>query len=59
MHRQQALVLINHHQATPQDIAGLAKYVRQSVGDKFGIWLEPEVRFIGAEGECDAVGAIS
>lgn len=59
VHRQQALVLINHHQATPQDIAGLAKYVRQSVGDKFGIWLEPEVRFIGAEGECDAVGAIS
>lgn len=59
VHRQQALVLINHHQATPQDIVGLAKYVRQSVGDKFGIWLEPEVRFIGAEGECDAVGAIS
>lgn len=59
VHRQQALVLVNYDQATPQDITDLAKYVRERVGHKFGIWLEPEVRFIGSEGECDAVGALS
>ena len=59
VHSLQALVLINDNQATPQDIIGLAKHVRQCVGDKFNIWLEPEVRFIDALGECDAVGAIS
>ncbi len=59
VHRMQALVLINNNKALPQDIVRLAAYVRQSVADKFDVWLEPEVRFIGASGECDAVGAIS
>lgn len=59
VHSLQALVLINDNQATPQDIVGLAKHVRQCVGDKFNIWLEPEVRFIDSLGECDAVGVIS
>ncbi|GAA0489144.1 MULTISPECIES: UDP-N-acetylmuramate dehydrogenase [Tatumella] len=59
VHRLQALVLINNDHALPQDIVKLAKYVRQTVGDKFNVWLEPEVRFIDSQGECDAVGAIS
>lgn len=59
VHRMQALVLINHSDAQPQDIVRLAGYVRQTVGKKFNVWLEPEVRFIDALGECDAVGAIS
>lgn len=59
VHRQQALVLINEENATPQDIVALAHYVRQRVGDKFGVWLEPEVRFVGAQGECNAVKVIS
>ncbi|WP_058974166.1 UDP-N-acetylmuramate dehydrogenase [Type-D symbiont of Plautia stali] len=59
VHRQQALVLINEDQATPQDIVGLAHHVRNSVGEKFNVWLEPEVRFIGAQGERNAVEVIS
>lgn len=59
VHRQQALVLINEEDATPEDIVALAQYVRQRVGEKFGVWLEPEVRFIGAQGERNAVEVIS
>ncbi|KAB8313421.1 UDP-N-acetylmuramate dehydrogenase [Erwinia endophytica] len=58
VHRQQALVLINQEQATSSDIVALAHEVRQRVGRKFNVWLEPEVRFIGASGEKDAVGVI-
>lgn len=59
VHRQQALVLINEDNATPQDIIGLAHHVRHRVGEKFNVWLEPEVRFIGAQGERNAVEVIS
>jgi len=59
VHRQQALVLINQEQATSSDIVALAHEVRQRVGRKFDVWLEPEVRFIGACGEKDAVGVIA
>lgn len=58
VHQQQALVLINAEHATSQDIVALAKTVRERVGQKFDVWLEPEVRFIGAQGECNAVEAI-
>lgn len=51
VHQQQALVLINQDHATSQDVAALASYVRKQVGEKFDVWLEPEVRFIGASGE--------
>ena len=33
--------------------------IRQKVGEKFNVWLEPEVRFIGASGEVGAVETIS
>ncbi|WP_336779176.1 UDP-N-acetylmuramate dehydrogenase [Pantoea sp. USHLN256] len=59
VHRQQALVLINEDHATPQDIVDLAHHVRNKVGKKFDVWLEPEVRFIGARGERNAVEVIS
>lgn len=59
VHRQQALVLINQQEATGADIVALAHEVRQRVGTKFNVWLEPEVRFIGALGEKDAVGVIA
>jgi UDP-N-acetylmuramate dehydrogenase len=49
VHRQQALVLINQRDATSDDVVQLAHYVRQRVGEKFNVWLEPEVRFIGAQ----------
>ncbi len=59
VHEKQALVLINGGQATGGDIAALAMYVRRQVAEKFTVWLEPEVRFIAAEGEVDAVGVLS
>ncbi|HHS9597439.1 UDP-N-acetylmuramate dehydrogenase [Raoultella planticola] len=59
VHRQQALVLINDNQATSDDVIKLAHYVRQQVGEKFNVWLQPEVRFIGATGEVNAEEAIA
>lgn len=59
VHQHQALVLINEENATPQDIVKLAHYVRNKVGEKFDVWLEPEVRFIGSQGERNAVEVIS
>ncbi|AGH72267.1 UDP-N-acetylmuramate dehydrogenase [Edwardsiella piscicida] len=59
VHRQQALVLINQHQASAQDVIALARYVRRRVGEAFSVWLEPEVRFIAAQGEVNAVEVLS
>ncbi|MXP56508.1 UDP-N-acetylmuramate dehydrogenase [Pantoea sp. Mhis] len=59
VYRKHALVIINQYKATSQDIIILAQEVRNKVGKKFNVWLEPEVRFIGAYGECDAVELIS
>lgn len=59
VHRQQALVLINQGNATGSDVVQLAHHVRQCVGEKFNVWLEPEVRFIGRSGEVNAVEAIA
>lgn len=59
VHRQQALVLINSSNASSQDVVELAHCVRQKVGEKFAVWLEPEVRFIGAQGEVNAVETIA
>ncbi|EMH4164524.1 UDP-N-acetylmuramate dehydrogenase [Pluralibacter gergoviae] len=59
VHRHQALVLINENHATSGDVVGLARYIRQQVGEKFDVWLEPEVRFMGKTGEVNAVEAIS
>lgn len=59
VHQQQALVLINQDNATSQDVVALARYVRQQVADKFTVWLEPEVRFIAAQGEVNAVEVLS
>lgn len=59
VHQQQALVLINTGNATGQDVVALAREVRQRVGNKFNVWLEPEVRFISAQGETSAVEVIA
>lgn len=59
VHRQQALVLINEEHATAADVIALARHVRQCVGETFAVWLEPEVRFISAQGEVDAVGVLA
>lgn len=59
VHQNQALVLINAHNATANDVVQLAKYIRDNVAKTFSIWLEPEVRFIGKQGEIDAVEYLS
>lgn len=59
VHPQQALVLINLGGAQPKDLVNMAKHVRETVYNKFAIWLEPEVRFIGPKGEVNAVEALS
>lgn len=59
VHQQQALVLINQCDATSDDVVQLAHYIRQRVGEKFNVWLEPEVRFIGRSGEVNAVETIA
>ena len=59
VHQQQALVLINANNATSRDVVQLAHHVRQKVGEKFNVWLEPEVRFIGPQGEVNAVEIIA
>lgn len=59
VHKQQALVLINQENATSLDVVHLAHHIRQSVGEKFNVWLEPEVRFIGQNGEVSAVETIT
>ncbi|PVZ77808.1 UDP-N-acetylenolpyruvoylglucosamine reductase [Serratia sp. S1B] len=59
VHRQQALVLVNTGNASSQDVVALARHVRNTVAVKFDIWLEPEVRFIAASGEVDAIEVLS
>ncbi|MFI8320008.1 UDP-N-acetylmuramate dehydrogenase [Kosakonia cowanii] len=59
VHHLQALVLINADRATSDDVVQLAHLVRQRVGEKFNVWLEPEVRFIGHAGEVNAVEVIA
>ena len=41
-----ALVLVNHGSATGAQIWALAERIRESVREKFGIWLEPEPRIL-------------
>lgn len=51
VHKNQALVIVNNNEATASDVIALAKHVQNVVFDKYSVKLEPEVRFIGANGE--------
>lgn len=46
VHQNQALVLVNLGGATPQDILNLSQSVCQSVKERFGIDIHPEVNYI-------------
>jgi len=59
VHQLQALVLINQNDATGEDVKSLAKRVRNTVAERFDVYLEPEVRFISAFGEINAIKALS
>ena len=47
VHKDQALVLVNHGDATGAEIIGLAQKIIGTVEEKFGIRIEPEVNIIG------------
>lgn len=47
VHEKQALVIVNYASNCGQDIVELAQLIQSKVMEKFGINLEPEVRFIG------------
>lgn len=59
VHEKQALVLINKGNATGADVVALARHVRQTVAEKFGVYLQPEVRFMGENGEVNSEKAIA
>lgn len=55
---QHALVLVNHGQASGAQMFELARRIADSVHARFGVWLEPEARIVGArwENRANAVG---
>ncbi|MEN8118533.1 MAG: UDP-N-acetylmuramate dehydrogenase [Bacteroidota bacterium] len=46
VHHQQALVLVNHGNATGKDIFNLSEKIKQSVFEKFGVKLDREVNCV-------------
>lgn len=46
VYEKQPLIIVNQHQATPQDIMELASLIQQSVQEKFQIAIQPEVNYI-------------
>ncbi|QJC29769.1 UDP-N-acetylmuramate dehydrogenase [Enterobacteriaceae endosymbiont of Plateumaris sericea] len=51
IYSKHSLIIINKFKATSNDILSLAIKIYYCVGNKFGIWLEPEVKLIGTVGE--------
>lgn len=46
VYEKQALILVNHGEATGSDVARLATEIQKAVFSKFGVELSPEVRYI-------------
>jgi UDP-N-acetylmuramate dehydrogenase len=50
VHERQALVLCNAGGATGADFLALARRVRETVAERFGLWMEMEPVLVGREG---------
>jgi UDP-N-acetylmuramate dehydrogenase len=49
VHSRQALVLVNYGQATGRELLELARKIKDTVFQRFGVEIEPEVNIIGKE----------
>ncbi len=58
VHNNQPLVLVNKDNAKGYEIVELASMVHKTVFEKFAVELNPEVRFIGSNGEIDSTQAV-
>ena len=47
VYKNHALILVNHGDASGQDVLECAEYIQACVKDKFGVDLVPEVNFVG------------
>jgi UDP-N-acetylmuramate dehydrogenase len=47
------LAIVNRGGATARDVVTLAKRIKQTVADRFDIWLRPEPTFVGFAGDPD------
>ncbi|MBI3312081.1 MAG: UDP-N-acetylenolpyruvoylglucosamine reductase, partial [Candidatus Omnitrophica bacterium] len=45
--QRHANFIVNVGQATCDDVLSLMEHIQYRVGDRFGVWLEPEVRLLG------------
>lgn len=58
VHDKQALVLVNHGNATGEQILDVAVHVQRSVYNKFGVLLKPEVQIVGDKQKIERSGII-
>ncbi len=53
----QCLVIVNKGGATAEDVMAVAAHVRDTVREKFGVWLSPEVNYVSADVEVTVLGS--
>lgn len=54
---KQCLVIVNRDHATAEEVVRLADHVRETVREKFGVWISPEVNYISTRVEVTVLGS--